>query len=151
MNGIPQRRPGGDPDSSRDTFQDSRISQGHLLELSVFLSRSLPALNKIRLDCLRPSSARHHHHPLSHLNMPPHTRSQTHADKARTTHFIMPLKRSLLFPLLAAALAIAFQVHAIAPGPKANHLTPFIARGILLAGMEHEMDSVATAVSLFAV
>ncbi|GAB5036267.1 violaxanthin de-epoxidase [Nannochloropsis oceanica] len=57
----------------------------------------------------------------------------------------MPLKRSLLFPLLAAALAIAFQVHAIAPGPKANHLTPFIARGILLAGMEHEMDSVATA------
>lgn len=70
---------------------------------------------------------------------------------AQVTRLIMPSSQSFLLAFLAAASAVIPQVHAAAPGAKANHLTPAMARGILLAGMEHEMDSVATAVSLFAV
>lgn len=61
----------------------------------------------------------------------------------------MPSNRSLLLALLVAAASALVVVHSAAPGAKANHLTPAIARAILLAGMEHEMDGLATAVRFF--
>jgi len=59
----------------------------------------------------------------------------------------MPSTLSLFITLLVSASAVLLQVHA-APGAKTNHnhLTPSMARAILIAGMEHEMDDVATAV-----
>lgn len=60
----------------------------------------------------------------------------------------MPSSRSLFVVLLVAATSAVLTL-AAAPGAKANHLTPAMARAILLAGMEHEMDGVATAVRLF--
>lgn len=94
-------------------------------------------------------------------NTPPHqatSSSQLATSHAHTTPphntytgqllEIMPSNRSLFVALLVAASAVLLQVHA-APGAKANHLTPALARAILLAGMEHEMDGVATAVRFF--